>query len=368
MARPAFAKIDLAALRHNYERLRTLHGGRALAVLKANAYGHGAVRCAHALTDIADGFAVAFLEEAVALREAGINAPILVLEGMFDAHDLQVAQELELWIVVHHEAQLRMIELSACTTPLHVWLKLNTGMERAGFAPEDAAAVHSRLVSTGKIEQIILMSHFARADEPDSEATAAQIERFDNATAGIAGDRSLCNSAGVLAWPDARLDWARPGIALYGADPIPSGEHGLLPVMTLESRVFAVRDLQAGEALGYGARFIASRPTRVGLVAMGYADGYPRTAPEGTAVMVDGQVSGIIGRVSMDMLTVDITDHPSTGIGSRLELWGPRIRVNDVAHASGTIAYELLCNVKRVPLQYSQEPLVHTPKLESAAA
>lgn len=199
MARPALARIDLAALRHNYERLSAPHGGRTLAVLKANAYGHGAVRCAHALGDISDGFAVAFLEEAVALREAGIDAPILVLEGMFDEHDLQVAQEIGLWIVVHHESQLRMIELSSCKTPLHVWLKLNTGMARAGFAPEDAASVHSRLASTGKIKQVTLMSHFARADEPDSEATAAQIERFDRATDGIAGERSLCNSAGVLA-------------------------------------------------------------------------------------------------------------------------------------------------------------------------
>jgi len=347
MARPALAKIDLFALRHNYERLRALHGGLALAVLKANAYGHGAVRCAHALSDIADGFAVAFLEEAVALREAGIDAPILVLEGMFDTHDLQVAMSLELWIVVHHESQLRMLELSSSTTPLHVWLKLNTGMARAGFSPEDAAAVHSRLVSTGKVEQVTLMTHFARADEPEAEATVSQIERFDSATAGIPGDRSLCNSAGVLAWPTARRDWARPGIALYGADPIPAGEHGLLPVMTLESQVFAVRELQPGEALGYGARFVAKRATRVGLVAMGYADGYPRTAPEGTAVMVDGHASGIISRVSMDMLTADITDLPGAGIGSRVELWGPRISVNDVAQASGTIAYELLCNVKR---------------------
>nr|WP_315593262.1 alanine racemase [uncultured Cupriavidus sp.] len=368
MARPALASIDLAALRHNYERLRAMHGGRALAVLKANAYGHGAVRCARALRGMADGYAVAFLEEAVVLREAGIDAPILVLEGMFDERDLQLAQQFGLWTVVHHETQLRMIELSASATGLHVWLKLDTGMARAGFAPEDASEIYSRLAATGKLAQITLMSHFARADEPDSEATTKQIQRFDRATEGIAGDRSLCNSAGILAWPAARREWARPGIALYGAAPMPSGEPGLFPVMTLESQVFAVRELQPGDALGYGARFVATRPTRVGLVAMGYADGYPRTAPEGTPVMVDSHLTRIIGRVSMDMLTIDLTDHPSAGIGSRVELWGPNVSVNDVAQASGTIAYELLCNVKRVPLQYAQEPLQQLPVRESALA
>lgn len=353
MTRPAFAHIDLAALRHNYQTLRALHGGRALAVLKANAYGHGAVRCASALRDIADGFAVAFLDEAVALREAGIDKPILVLEGVFDPEELDVTQRLALWMVVHHEAQLRLIEKSATDKPLHVWLKLDTGMARAGFAPEEAEAVHARLVSSGKIQCITLMSHFARADELESDMTAAQIRHFDQAIAGLGSERSLCNSAGILAWPNARRDWARPGIALYGAAPVPSMCDDLLPVMTLESRVFAVRKLQTGDALGYGARFVASRPTRVGLVAMGYADGYPRNAPDGTPVIVDGHRTRIIGRVSMDMLTVDLTDIPSAGLGSRVELWGREISVNDVARAAATIAYELLCNVKRVRVQYS---------------
>ena len=353
MTRPALAHIDLAALRHNYQRLRAQHGGRTLAVLKANAYGHGAVQCAHALQDIADGFAVAFLDEAVALREAGIDAPILVLEGAFDPEELEVAQRLSLWMVVHHDAQLRMIEKCAIDKPLHVWLKLDTGMARAGFAPEEAKTVHARLKSSGNVERITLLSHFARADEPESDMTTVQIGHFDHATAGLDGERSLCNSAGVLAWPNARRDWARAGIALYGAAPVLSTGDDLLPVMTLESRVFAVRELQTGDPLGYGARFVASRPTRVGLVAMGYADGYPRAAPDGTPVIVDGCRTRIIGRVSMDMLTVDLTDIPSAGLGSRVELWGREIRVNDVARAAGTIAYELLCNVKRVRVQYS---------------
>ena len=196
------------------------------------------------------------------------------------------------------------------------------------------------------------MTHFARADEPAVEATAEQVARFRDATAGIAAETSLCNSAAVLGWPLARGDWARPGIMLYGADPLPEGEHGLKPVMSFESRIIAVRELSAGEALGYGARFVADTPTRVGLVAMGYADGYPRVVPDGTPVSVDGQPSRIIGRVSMDMLTVDLSALPLSGFDSRVELWGAEVPVNRVAAAAGTIAYELLCNVKRARLEY----------------
>jgi len=354
MARPSLARIDLGALRHNYALARRLHGGRAFAVLKANAYGHGALRCAQALAGVADGFAVAFLEEALALRAAGIDGPILVLEGVFEAAELRDVQAHGLWTVVHHEAQLRMIEAAAAATPppLQVWLKADSGMGRAGFALADMAAAHARLSACSQVEQVVLMTHFARADEPSEAATARQIAAFDAATAGLPGLRSLCNSAGVLAWPAGHRDWARPGILLYGADPMPEPAGGLKPVMTLESEVFAVRTLQPGDALGYGARFVADRPTRVGLVAIGYADGYPRIAPTGTPVAVDGRPSRLVGRVSMDMLTVDLTDLPEAGIGSRVELWGAQVDVNVVARAAGTVSYELLCNVKRVPLVY----------------
>ncbi|HCA6665410.1 MULTISPECIES: alanine racemase [Burkholderiales] len=368
MARPAFAHIDLGALRHNYRLARRLHGGRSLAVLKANAYGHGAVRCAQALDGLADGYAVAFLEEALPLRAAGLGAagsgaaglgtagtqaPILVLEGLFDADELQVAHAQGLWFAVHQESQLRMLEQATHLRGLHVWLKIDSGMGRAGFAPAQAASAHARLRACAAVDEITLMTHFARADEPGHGMTQAQVRRFDEATAGLPGDRSLCNSAGLLAWPEARRDWGRVGIALYGADPLAESTAGLRPVMGLHSQVFAVRTLQPGEPLGYGARHVAQRPTRVGLVAMGYADGYPRTAPNGTPVAVDGQPAPLIGRVSMDMLTVDLTDLPEAGIGSAVELWGPRIDVNTVAQAAGTIAYELLCNVKRVPLRYT---------------
>jgi len=356
MTRPSRARINLDALRHNYLLARRLHGGRALAVIKANAYGHGAVRCAQALQDEADGFAVAFLKEASELRAAGILSPILVLEGLFDAAELAAARILDLWIVVHHEAQLRMIERDPSHGALHVWLKADSGMGRAGFCLADMFSAYARLRASGKVEEIVLMTHFARADEPDSDATTQQLRAFAAATAELQGDHSLSNSAGILGWPAASRDWARPGILLYGADPMPMGSMGsgaaLRSVMHFESQVFAVRTLQVGDALGYGGGFVAARLTRVGLVAVGYADGYPRLAPTGTPVAVDGRIAPLIGRVSMDMLTVDLSDLPQAGIGSRVELWGEQVAVNEVARRAGTIAYELLCNVKRVPLVY----------------
>ncbi|MES2099428.1 MAG: alanine racemase [Pseudomonadota bacterium] len=356
MTRPAVARIDLDALRHNYALARQLHGGRALAVLKADAYGHGSTRCAQALQGLADAFAVAFLEEAVTLREAGIDAPILILEGAFDADEIETIARLRLWTVVHHETQLKLLEGAAARDGVHVWLKVDSGMGRAGFALKDVARVHGRLTTCRHVAEVTLMTHFARADEPDSSATAAQIAVFDAATRSLPGPRSLCNSAGVMAWNRGRRDWARPGIMLYGANPFPQGTHDLRPVMSLRSEVFATRDLMPGDALGYGATFVAERPTRVGLVALGYADGYPRGAPNGTPVSVDGTRTHLIGRVSMDMLTVDLTDLPASGIGSIVELWGSDVSVADVAQRSGTISYELLCNVKRVRRVYAADP------------
>ncbi|THF61121.1 alanine racemase [Pseudothauera nasutitermitis] len=350
--RPARALIDLDALRHNYLLARERHGGRALAVVKANAYGHGAVRCALELADVADGYAVACLEEALELRAAGIRLPILLLEGVFEAAELADVERENLWMVVHHAEQARMIEQASPARPYTVWLKVNSGMNRAGFRPEEVVAAWNRLQGTGKVGEIALMTHFARADEPDVPGTAEQIATFDMATATLPGPRSVANSAGVLHWRAARRDWARPGILLYGADPLPGEPGGLRPVMTLESRIMAVREIAPGAPLGYGARFQAERPTRVGLVAMGYADGYPRTAPDGTPVSVDGRPTRLIGRVSMDMLTVDLTDLPAAGIGSRVELWGREVGINRVAASAGTISYELLCNVKRVRLEY----------------
>lgn len=361
MTRPSKALIDLAALRSNYLTARNLHGGRALAVVKANAYGHGAVPCAQALAEIADGFAVAFAAEAFELREAGITKPILVLEGCFDPDELVAAYKSNLWVVIHQESQLRALETAPIDAhSVRVWLKVDSGMHRAGFALDDVQAVYQRLEACPSVASITLMTHFARADEPDSDATAKQITAFHEATAGLPGDRSLSNSGGILAWPAARGTWARPGILLYGADPLPlkaaletqAQPVQLTPVMSLMSEVFAIRTLEPGEALGYGGTFVATTPVRVGLVAIGYADGYPRIAPTGTPIAVGGVLTRTLGRVSMDMLSVDLTGLPQASIGSPVECWGKQIDINLVAQQAGTISYELLCNVKRVPKVY----------------
>lgn len=355
MSRPAQARIDLAALRANYAHARALHGGQAIAVLKANAYGHGAVECARALAGQADAFGVAFADEAMALREAGITEPILVLEGAFGMDDVQLALHHRLWLVVHQEQQLQMLESLRGGTggaPIHAWLKVDTGMHRAGVAPEHARPLWHRLKACEQVASVTLMTHLASADEPEKPQTQKQLAVFEAATRGLPGARSVANSAGVLGWQGAHRDWARPGIMLYGADPRGTDSAALRPVMALSSEVFAERWIEPGEALGYGGSFVAERPTRVGLVAMGYADGYPRRAHTGTPVAVAGRLTRIIGRVAMDMLTVDLTDLPEAGPGAQVELWGHQVSVNQVAAAAGTIAYELLCNVKRVPRVY----------------
>jgi alanine racemase len=353
--RPARALIDLDALRHNYQLARELSGARALAVVKADAYGHGAVRCAQALEREADGFAVACIEEALALREAGIRAPILLLEGFFEAAELALIEQHQLWCVVHALWQVEAIEQASLGTPLNVWLKLDSGMHRVGLHPADYQGAYRRLLASGKVSKIVLMSHFARADEPDCPRTAEQLAVFQQAREGLAAEVSLRNSPAVLGWPQVPSDWVRPGIMLYGATPFEQAQEQaarLKPLMTLESKVISLRELPAGEPVGYGARFVSERPTRVGVVAMGYADGYPRHAPTGTPVAVDGQLTRLIGRVSMDMLTVDLTDLPQAGLGSRVELWGQQVLASDVALAAGSIPYQLFCNVRRAPLLY----------------
>lgn len=353
--RPARALIDLDALRHNYRLARELSGARALAVVKADAYGHGAVRCAQALAGEADGFAVACIEEALVLREAGIVAPILLLEGFFEADELALIDQHDLWCVIHAQWQIEAIEQAQLNKPLTVWLKLDSGMHRVGLHPADYQNAYRRLLASGKVSKIVLMSHFARADELECGRTGEQLAVFQQARDGISAEVSLRNSPAVLGWPQVPSDWVRPGIMLYGATPFEQAQQQaarLQPVMTLESKVISVRELPAGEPVGYGARFIAERPTRVGVVAMGYADGYPRHAPTGTPVMVDGQPARLIGRVSMDMLTVDLTDLPQAGLGSRVELWGKQVLASDVAMAAGSIPYQIFCNLRRVPLLY----------------
>lgn len=358
--RPARALIDLDALRHNYRLARRLcggndGGGRALAVVKADAYGHGAVRCALALQDEADGFAVACIEEALALREAGILAPILLLEGFFDAAELPLIAQHNLWTVVHAPWQVQALERTSLPRPLDVWLKLDSGMHRVGLDAGDYRDAWQRLRALPHVGNIVKMSHFARADELDCTRTDEQLDVFAAATAGLPGQASVCNSPALLGWPQARADWARPGLMLYGVSPFAQSNGiaaQLRPVMTLESKIIAVRELPAGEPVGYGARFVTDAPTRIGVVAMGYADGYPQFAVNGTPVAIDGRPGRLVGRVSMDMLTVDLTDHPQAGIGSGVELWGKQVPAAQVVAHSQTSAYRLLCAVKRVPLQH----------------
>jgi alanine racemase len=355
--RPSRATIDLDALRHNYRHARALGGGRALAVVKADAYGHGAVACARALAAEADGFGVACIEEALELREAGISAPIVLLEGFFDADELELVERHALWSVVASPWQVEALERHRASRPWQVWLKLDSGMHRLGLSPHEYADAWRRVQALPWVERIVAMSHFSRADELSHPSTPGQLAAFDAALAQLPAraPASIANSAALMAWPGTRRDWVRPGLMLYGShmlDAPCAAADALRAVMTLESKVIAVRELAAGEPIGYAGTFVTTRPTRVGVVAAGYADGYPQYATSGTPVIIDGRPGELIGRVSMDMLTVDLTDHPDAGLGSHIELWGPRLPVAEVAARSGNSPYRLLTGLKRVPRRY----------------
>ena len=349
--RPLEAHINLANLRHNFQYLKSKHGNKTLAVIKANAYGHGSVQCANALADLADGFAVACIEEALTLREAGVSLPIVLLEGVFEASEYALIEQHDLWPVVQNEAQLQALLATDIKKPLTVWLKMDSGMHRAGFFPQDYAAAFKRLQAATQVAKIVKMTHFARADEPSVGMTEMQIAAFDAGCEGCEGEASMSNSAGILDFPAAHRDWGRAGLALYGLSPMPEADAQLKPVMTFKTKVFGVRELAAGEVIGYGSIFKTEKPTRVGLIAVGYADGYPRLASNDSPITIDGKPSRIIGRVSMDMTMVELND-ASQGIGSEVELWGEHVSANAVAAVAGTISYELLCNVKRARFVY----------------
>ncbi|BCM25009.1 alanine racemase [Methyloradius palustris] len=361
MSRPAIAHIRLDAFRHNYRIAKQSHGGKALAVIKANAYGHGAIQCAQAIENEADGFAVAAIEEALQLREARITAPILLLEGFFEAAELPVIVANDFWIVIHHLWQVEVLLETALAKPLNVWLKLDSGMHRVGLSPADYSEAYSRLSQHVNVAKLVLMTHFANADNLNSDHTQQQVAVFQETITGMGKlsaalcETSLANSAGILSWPQAQGNWSRPGIMLYGASPVSERLTGqaLRAVMQLTSRIISIRKIAKGESTGYGSIFTAERDTKVGVVACGYADGYPRSATTGTPIAVDGQMTRLIGRVSMDMLFVDLTDIPNAEIGSQVELWGDQVSANEVAQSAGTIAYELFCNVKRVQFKYS---------------
>jgi alanine racemase len=344
------ARIDTAALRANFERIREAAAGRrVIAVVKANGYGHGAVTVACAL-DSADAFGVARLEEGIELRAAGIHQPILLLEGMVTREQLQEAAVHRLDLVVHEPSQVALLE-DWRGPPFALWLKLDTGMHRLGFPAANAAALLARLRALAvPASQLRVMTHFACADERNSPVTREQVARFVAATAPLGLETSLCNSAGLLGWPEVRGDWVRPGLSLYGVSPF-AGESaaslGLRPVMTLTSTVIATRQVARGECVGYGAQWRAPRDSRVAILAAGYADGLLRGMSGGASVQIRGSRAPLVGRVSMDMIAVDVTDSPAVEVGDSAELWGSAMPVEEAAAHAGTLAYELLCGVSQ---------------------
>jgi alanine racemase len=352
-SRPIRAHITPAAILHNY-RLARRHApqAKAWAVVKANAYGHGQWRAVDALRGEADGFALLECENAVALREAGVTQPILLLEGVFSARDVQAVVEHRLTCVVHCLEQLELLVRNGhFVTPAALYLKLNTGMNRLGFSAATLAKARQLLQELPQIN-VTLMTHFAEAD--GERGVSAQLERFHQMAGDWSGSVSLANSAAILRHPSTHGDWVRPGIMLYGASPFAgqsAAELGLRPVMTLASAIIGVQDLAVGDRVGYGGTFTADRPMRIGIVACGYADGYPRHAPTGTPIAVMGRRTRTLGRVSMDMLACDLSDIPEAGIGAPVTLWGEGMPADEVAAAAGTIAYELFCAVApRVPV------------------
>lgn len=342
--RPLLARISSAALAHNLGVARAAAGAtRSWAVIKANAYGHGLARAARALA-AADGYAVLTLHEAAALRELGIRQPILLLEGYFDAGEISACYELGLTPVVHHAEQLHLLERSARSGALNLYLKFDSGMNRLGFALPEMDQVIERALALARGGALALMTHFATADE--TAGVAWQLAPFLERARRHRLPLSLANSAALLRYPDSRADWARPGIMLYGASPFAdtgAAALGLRPAMTLTSELIAVQEVAPGEGVGYGLSWRPARAARVGIVACGYADGYPRHAPNGTPVLVAGRRTSLVGRVSMDMLAVDLSGLPQAGVGSPVTLWGEGLPVEEVAAAAGTISYELLC-------------------------
>ncbi|VWX58879.1 alanine racemase 2, PLP-binding [Burkholderiales bacterium 8X] len=358
MPRPILATVHAEALRHNLDRARrAAQDARVWAVVKANAYGHGIERVFESFR-AADGFALLDLAEAERVRALGWRGPILLLEGVFEPRDLELCSRLGLWHTVHCDAQIDMLAAHKTQVPHRVFLKMNSGMNRLGFPPARFAAAWTRLNALPQVDEISLMTHFSDADGP--RGIAQQIEVFERATQDLPGERSLANSAAVLRHAgQTRADWVRPGILLYGSAPdFPAHDAAhwqLQPAMTLATRLIATQELAVGDTVGYGSNFVADRPLRIGIAAVGYGDGYPRHCNTGTPVLVDGVRTRLVGRVSMDMVAVDLTPLPSAGIDSEVVLWGrsskgAELSIDEVAASAGTIGYELLCAVApRVP-------------------
>lgn len=355
MTRPIRVEINHSALRHNYLQSRKQTAGRrALAVIKADAYGHGSLDCALALADSADGFALLNIEDAIALRQAGIQQDIVLLEGPFDRAEVEAMATYRIGGAIHSPHQIAWLREGSLPQALEVWLKVNSGMNRLGFRPEQVAATLASLQSLPQVRTSTIMTHFATAD--DARGVVAQWQAFAPVAAASGLAVSAANSAAVFRHPQTHGDVVRPGITLYGCSPFAEchgAALGLQTTMTLSADIIAIQQLQAGDTVGYGLNFQTEQAMRIGIVACGYADGYPRIAANGTPVMVAGQRSATVGRVSMDMLAIDLSHIAAADIGSQVELWGPNVAIEEVAAAAGTIGYELMCAVApRVPRRY----------------
>lgn len=366
MTRPSTALIDLNALKANYLLACELSQrdnpvARTLAVVKANAYGHGAVPAARALEPLAPALAVACCDEAMVLRQAGITKPLLLLEGIFSPDEIELCATHNLWPMVGDPTQVEALLRARPPASLCVWLKVDTGMHRLGIAAEDFPHLHQQLKSCSHIEQpIVVATHFASADEPDNDFTATQIARLRSLAPSQ--PLSMANSPALLAWPDARADWNRPGFMLYGSSPFDTPQQEaerLQPVMHFQSRVMAVRTIAAGESVGYGETWRAQRTSLIATIPVGYGDGYPRTAASGTPVLVNGRTASLAGRVSMDLITVDVTEIGPVQVGDPVELWGANLAVNRVAHHAATSAYEVLT---RIPARLRREYIERQPR------
>lgn len=363
MSRIARAAINLGALKHNLAVVRQFAPAqKIMAVVKADAYGHGIARVAKALNEALnsdEAFAVASIDEAIMLRSVGISCNIITLEGFSTFADLALLQEHTITAVIHHISQVILLELHPeQARNLKLWLKIDTGMHRLGFAPADVKKMYKRLLATGADTEIGLMTHFANADDLEDNKTEKQINTFNKIAEGNPADTSLANSAAILGWPDSLGHWVRPGIMLYGVNPFvkTEKEYKLKPVMTLSAALIAVNTIAEGESIGYGGRWTCPEDMPVGVVSIGYGDGYPRHVPNGTPVLVNEQRVPLIGRVSMDKIMVDLREQPNAKVGDKVVLWGEGLPVEEIAEAAETIGYELLCGVtKRVTFEYHDD-------------
>jgi len=352
------AVIDLSACRHNLSvAKKAAPDSKYIAIIKANAYGHGMVNVAKALND-ADAFGVARIAEAVQLREAGITLPILLLEGFFSEEELNLVRKHKLESVIHHESQLRLLEQSKGDA-VSIIIKIDSGMHRLGFAPEELKNISQRLGKcTGINEPVKFMTHFSNADDKHDDKTLKQIDVFFQSLDDVSYDEvSIANSAGILGWPQSHANWNRPGIMLYGVSPFINGkaeDHNLKPVMTLSSQLISVKPVKKGDAVGYGGTYVCKKDMTVGIVAIGYGDGYPRHAKTGTPILVNGKRCSLLGRVSMDMICVDLSEQENATVNDPVVLWGNGLPIEEIAESSETIGYELLCGVtSRVEFKYN---------------